>query len=164
MNDWHIERFWSTTFEQWQYQAFQAGHYGLLTCCRCGNMQDGDFWGTRCMNCSDWIGTAAVERVTKLLGRCWVLVRPDQPAMLSGLYVEPVWRGQGIAGTLLAQVLTDYAAVGVRAHADPFGRSRGLSRHALCAFYRRHGATITRTGLCTWPLTGRTPHEATPTG
>ncbi len=84
------------------------------------------------------------------LGRCWVV--PTAPAQFSGLYVLPAWRGQGIARALLAQVLTDYAAAGgVCAHAAPFGRTRGLSRRALYACYRRHGATITRTGLCTWP-------------
>jgi len=84
------------------------------------------------------------------VGRCWVLTRPGEPAHFSSLYVEPAWRGQGIARALLTQVLADYASSKVCCHAAPFGRQSGLSRRARIAFYRRLGATVTRTGLCTW--------------
>ena len=84
------------------------------------------------------------------LGRCWVVARPDEPALFSGLYVEPAWRRQGVARALLQQVLVDCAATGVVGHADPFGDTRGLSHLMLCRFYRRHGATVSRTGRCAW--------------
>ena len=35
------------------------------------------------------------------IGRCWVVAHPDEPALLSGLYVEPAWRRQGVARALL---------------------------------------------------------------
>jgi GNAT superfamily N-acetyltransferase len=82
------------------------------------------------------------------LGRCWVF--PGAPAQFSGLYVIPAWRGQGIARALVCQALADYASSKVCCHAAPFGRQPGLSRRALKVFYRRLGATVTRTGLCTW--------------
>ncbi len=85
------------------------------------------------------------------IGRCWVLVRPGEPVMFSGLYTVPAWRRHGIARALLTQVLADYAATGVTGHADPFGDTKGMSRLALERFYRRHGATVTRLGQVIWP-------------
>ena len=85
------------------------------------------------------------------IGRCWVVAHPDEPALLSGLHVEPAWRRQGVARALLTEVLADFAATGVVGHADPFGATRGLSHLMLCRYYRRHGATVSRTGRCTWP-------------
>ncbi len=88
------------------------------------------------------------------IGRCWVLVRPGESVMFSGLYVAPAWRGQGIARALLTRLLADCAACGVTCHAEPFGHTPGLARRSLLRFYRRHGARVTRTGLCTWPAHG----------
>lgn len=97
------------------------------------------------------------------VGRCWVLTRPGEPAHFSGLYVELAWRGQGIARALLTQVLADCAATGVTCHASPFDHTQGLSRRALVAFYRSHGATVTRTGRCTWAAPHGGNHAEKPT-
>ena len=84
------------------------------------------------------------------LGAALVSVPARGPAHLTGLYVAPVWRGRGIARALVAHIVAAHAATGLTAHVAPYG-TRGLSKRALAAFYRRHGAVVSRRYACHWP-------------
>lgn len=60
--------------------------------------------------------------------------------ILSGIWVAPAWRGQGIAHRILRRLLdaADDAEIGVTLYHEPFGEP-GLQKDELEAFYGRHG-------------------------
>ncbi|ANT63338.1 GNAT family acetyltransferase (plasmid) [Salipiger sp. CCB-MM3] len=60
--------------------------------------------------------------------------------ILSGIWVAPTYRGQGIAHRILRQLVdaADDAELGIELHHEPFGEE-GLDKPALEAFYNRHG-------------------------
>ncbi|SDG94428.1 GNAT family N-acetyltransferase [Alloyangia pacifica] len=60
--------------------------------------------------------------------------------ILSGIWVAPKYRGEGVAHRILRQLVeaADEAELGIELHHEPFGEE-GLDKPALEAFYNRHG-------------------------